>query len=120
MRTSIYIRYLQYNAYVVDICCKMYKRNCVVKSCDSTDLSSDKNLSFFSIPSGCDKDWLRVIGKGDDWKPKKNSKICSEHFPPHMINKRRLQPGAVPHLQDNLFASTSIALGMIMLKSVNC
>ncbi len=100
----------------VNISCEMYKRNCIVKSCTSTYNSSDKELSFFGFPSAYNKDWLKAVGRGDDWKPKKNTKICSRHFPPHMISNRRLLPGAVPHLQDNLFASTSVQLGMLYIR----
>jgi len=91
----------------------MYKKKCMVICCDSTD-TSDSKFSFFSIPAGCDKQWLNVIGRGDDWLPKKNSKICSKHFPLHVINNRRLVPGAVPHRREALFASTSVRLGKIL------
>jgi hypothetical protein len=88
----------------------MYKRNCIVKSCNSTNNSSD-TTSFFSIPANYGGEWLKVIGRGDSWTPKKNSKICSKHFSPHMIVNKRLQPGAIPHVEEHLCATTSIALG---------
>ncbi len=46
----------------------------------------------------CSQEWIKVVGRGDDWLPKTYTKICSKHFGGHMICKKRLLPGAFPLL----------------------
>ena len=95
----------------------MAKKYCIVKSCESN--SYDKTISLFSFPSCCSKEWIDAVGREEGWLPKKNSKICSKHFAPHMIRNRHLLPGAVPHQSSSVgYTSASIGLGTVILYSV--
>ncbi len=38
------------------------------------------------------QDWIKVVGRGDDWLPKKYTKICSKLFGRHMIRNNLLLP----------------------------
>ncbi len=88
---------------------KMASRYCSVNLCNSN--SDDKTISLFSFPSGYSKEWISVVSRGEDWLPEKNTKICSKHFAPHMINNKRLLPGAVPLLNSSSYTSISVKLG---------
>jgi hypothetical protein len=66
---------------------------CCVKNCNSK--SCDSGVVLFSFPKEFNDKWLEVVNR-DDWKPKPNSKICSKHFSPCSIRRKRLIPGAMP------------------------
>ena len=51
-----------------------------------------------SFPDKHSQEWIKVVGRGDDWLPKKYIKKCSKHFGGHMIRNKRLLPGAFPLL----------------------
>ncbi len=61
----------------------MAKIYCIVKSCDGN--SNDMNLLFFKFPPNYSKQWIEVVGREEGWLPKKNTKMCSKHFAPYMI-----------------------------------
>ncbi len=52
----------------------------------------------FSFSDKYSQEWIKVVGRGDDWLPKKYTKKCSKHFGGHMIRNNRLLPGAFPLL----------------------
>jgi hypothetical protein len=52
----------------------------------------------FSFPDKHSQEWIKVVGRGDDWLPKKYIKKCSKHFGGHMIRNKRLLLGAFPLL----------------------
>jgi hypothetical protein len=66
----------------------------MVKSCNYTSSCNDVNVSLFSFPDKYSQEWIKVVGRGDDWLPKKYTKICSTHFGGHMIRNNRLLTGA--------------------------
>ena len=72
-------------------------RVCCVKTCENT--SKSESVIFFSFPkTELRNEWIKFTQK-EGWKPSKNSKICSAHFLPNLINGRKqLQEGAVPTL----------------------
>ena len=84
---------------------------CSVKDCKNN--SSLKNLHFFSYPKVqiiCDQ-WI-AFTKRVDWTPKPNSKMCSDHFAPHLIDgQHQLREGAVPISQSGDAVKAIVEIG---------
>ena len=68
-------------------------RYCSVKDCGNC--SSIIGIRFFKFPNNLSEEWLSVVGRGRNWRPSKNSFICSQHFPSDLYG-RCLFPDACP------------------------
>ena len=91
-------------------CLFLMSRRCCVLSCKNTN--HIEGLGFHSVPANLTSEWRKVIGRGDEWMPKKNTKICGKHFSPHDFTssgylKRGSTPSSNPHL-------SSITLGIFL------
>ena len=90
----------------------MVKKCCVI-DCDN-DLSS-RGVSLFTVPQNCSIEWLVVINRGETWRPRKHTKICSEHFPACYIRgkkKLHLSENAVPlQLDENINNAANVQSG---------
>ena len=70
---------------------------CVVNGCysDGTCL-----VSFHKLPEKLCPIWKKVIGRGEDFEPKKSQRICNLHFSSENLirnsSRNRLRKGAVP------------------------
>jgi hypothetical protein len=84
---------------------------CSVEGCNNNE--SCKNISFFSFPKTEDQaEWIKFTQK-KGWTPAKNSKICSEHFSPHLITaNHHLHNGAIPTLKGGDQPFRSVDEGM--------
>ena len=85
-------------------------RWCCVFTCKNTN--DIEGLGFHSVPANITSEWRKVIGRGDEWMPKKNTKTCGQHFSPHDFTasgylKRGSTPSSNPHL-------SSISLGIFL------
>ncbi len=86
-------------------------RQCAVKDC--TNNSSVINISFYCFPK-CERRqiWIKFVGRGDGWTPKPGTTICSAHFSPHLITRRKqLRKGANPSAK--LFNISTILAGTV-------
>ena len=59
---------------VVIINKKIALRYCILKSCDTT--SNAENITLFLFPDNLSKEWIEVVGRGDDWEPKKTRRLA--------------------------------------------
>ncbi len=39
-----------------------------------------KNIKFFNVAKKFNAEWVDVVNRGSDWRPKKTTVICSFHF----------------------------------------
>ena len=73
-------------------------RKCCVVNCQNDD--TFKNIRFFSVKA--EPDWIKVINRGNDWKPKKSNVICCRHFKDADIVGRKLRKNAKPFQSKNI------------------
>ena len=89
-------------------------RSCCVVSCKNTN--NIEGLGFYSVPANLSIEWRKVIGRGDEWMPKKHTKICGNHFSPHDFStsgklKRKLKRGSTPSSNPH---DSSVTLGIFL------
>jgi THAP domain len=82
---------------------------CSVKDCKNN--SSCENVRLFSFPKTKEREQWIEFTKKDKWLPTANSKICSDHFSPHLIKGQKLQIGAVPSLRGEDHVVQNVYLG---------
>ena len=74
-------------------------RRCTVQSCKKIR-QKHPDIVLYSLPDGAasDPSWLSVLkyGRPINWRPKKNTVICSDHFHSSHISGNKLLPSAVP------------------------
>ena len=74
-------------------------RRCTVQSCKKIR-RQHPDIVIYSLPDGAasDPNWLPVLkyGRPINWKPKKTTAICSEHFHPCHVSGNKLLPSAIP------------------------
>ena len=69
--------------------------SCSAKGCKSR--TGDLGIVFFRYPKDyLARGWMRMVNKPLNWKPKPNTRMCSQHFPPGSFTGRKLLPGANP------------------------
>ena len=74
-------------------------RRCTVQSCKKIR-GNHSDIVLYSLPAGAasDPNWIPILkyGRPNNWKPKKTTAICSDHFHPSDVKGHKILPSAVP------------------------
>jgi len=74
-------------------------RKCCVKNCNFD--KTYKNIKFFNVAKKFNAEWVDVVNRGSDWRPKKTTVICSLHFKKSDVFKNALRENVAPlHFTD--------------------